>query len=235
MYGQVMTSEPNQSTNIRFIDLNRVQVYEAGAMLVTHLAYPGDSAWGEEQRAQLHGALCTCMLQAMSYVDPAWAISPQPVKPIYASLTERDCKRSFRKLPRLLRDRMVAARMAYPFLKEAEGGEALELPADIRRLSLNQMAELVLADARHSDPENVEARIWRPSRPVIHLASAVHGYLHVVEPADALLGFVPLMTDRIVLEYVVRQAEYCESLVAKSKRLRINPEMLIKIRLTHDG
>ena len=35
MYGQVMTSEPSQSTNIRFIDLNRVQVYEAGAMLIT--------------------------------------------------------------------------------------------------------------------------------------------------------------------------------------------------------
>jgi hypothetical protein len=125
--------------------------------------------------------------------------------------------------------------MAYPFLKEAESGELFELPASLKRLSLNQMAELVLTDARYSDPENVETRIWRPSRPVIHLASAVHGYLHSVEPETELLGFVPLMTDHIVLEYVVRCAEYCESLVTKSRRLRINPETLIKIRLAQRG
>jgi hypothetical protein len=225
----------SQSPNIRLIDLNRMQVYEAGAMLVAFLAYPGDSVADEERRSQLYGALCACMLQAMCDVDPDWASSPQSIKPIYAALTERDCNRSVRSLARLLRDRMVAARMAYPFLKEAESGEPFELPASLKRLSLNQMAELVLTDARYSDPENVETRIWRPSRPVIHLASAVHGYLHLLEPVAELLGFVPLMTDPIVLEYVVRSAEYGESLVAKSRRLRINPETLIKIRLAQRG
>ena len=107
------------------------------------------------------------------------------------------------------------------------------LPA-LNDSSLNQMAEFVLSDARQSDPENVETRIWRPSRPVIHLASAVHGYLHL-GPTAELLGFVPLMTDRGALEYVVRSAEYWESLVTKSSRLRINPETLIKIRLAQSG
>jgi hypothetical protein len=231
MYGQVTLSKPGKNANMRLIDFNRLQLYEAGAMLLAFLAYPGDGASDEEQRAQLHGALCACTLKAMSYVFPEWAISPQPVKPIYASLSERECKRNLRSLSRRLRDRMVAARMAYPFLKEAESGEKCDLPAGMERLSLNQMAELVLSDARHSDPDNVETRIWRPSRPVIHLASAVHGYLHLAGPSAERLGFAPLITDRTVLEYVARNAEYCESLVAKSTRLRINPETLIKFRL----
>jgi hypothetical protein len=174
------------------------------------------------------------MVGAICHVYPDWAISPQSVKPIYGALRVRDCKRSLRGLPRRLRDRMVAARMAYPFLKEAESGEAFDLPAGVKRISLNEMAALVLTDARHSDPENVETRIWRPSRPVIHLASAAHGYLHLVGPS-AGLGFVPFMTDREALEYVVRTAEYVESLVAKSRRLRINPETLIKFRLADGG
>jgi hypothetical protein len=216
---------------ISLVDFNRIQPYEAGAMLITLLAYTGHSAYDEEERSRVHASLCSCMVRAICEVDPLWATSPQSVKPIYPLRTQRDCNRTLQTLPRRLRDRMVAARMAYPFLKEAESGEAPELPAAIKRLSLNQMAELVLSDAGQADPENVETRIWRPSRRVIHLASAVHGYLHLGGPLAELLGIMPLMTDRIVIEYVIRQAEYCESLVAKSRRLRIDPGTLIKIRL----
>jgi hypothetical protein len=84
---------------------------------------------------------------------------------------------------------MIAARMAYPFLKEAESGKLPALPAGLKRFSLNQMAELVLSDAGQADAENVETRIWRPSRPVIHLATAVHGYLHLVLPVAMRITF----------------------------------------------
>ena len=120
MFPEVTASEPRQSMNIRLIDFDRIEIYEAGAMLVTLLAYPDDSAPEEERRTQLFGVLCACMVRAVCNVNPAWVISPQLVKPIYGSLPERDCDRGVRKLSRLLRHRMVAARMAYPFLKEAE-------------------------------------------------------------------------------------------------------------------
>jgi hypothetical protein len=64
MYGHATASEPSQSQSIRLIDLNRIQVYEAGAMLVTFLAHPGHSEGDEERRSQLYGALCAFMLQA---------------------------------------------------------------------------------------------------------------------------------------------------------------------------
>ena len=66
---------------------------------------------------------------------------------------------------------------------------------------------------------------------MIHLASAVHGYLHLLEAKTKSNGLGPLMTSRRVIEYVVRNAEYCESLVARSEGLRVDPERLIKIRL----
>ncbi len=179
------------------IDFDQLEVYEAGALLLTWLAYPHENKEDDERRGRVHTALCACALRAKCEMDPVWANSPQSVKPIYLCQTERDLNRSLRTLPRRLRDRMVAARMAYPFLKEAE----------------------------------VETRIWRESRPVIHLASAVHGYLHLAEAKAEPLGLGPLVTDRSILEYVIRNAEHCECLVAGSGGLRVDPEKLVKIRL----
>jgi hypothetical protein len=216
---------------IRCIDFNRLEVYEAGALLVTLLAYPGESKQEDERRSRVHASLCTCTLRALSETDPDWAASTQSVKPIYAVQSERDCERGLRQLKRRLRDRMIAARMAYPFLKEAETGEAPALPTSVRRLSINALSELVLEDAGYNEPENVETRIWRPSRPVIHLASAVHGYLHRGAKIETL-GLGPLLTSRDVIESLIRSAEYCESLVVRSRHLRINADRLIRLRLT---
>lgn len=215
---------------IRYIDFNRLEVYEAGAVLLTLLAYPRENKQEDEQRGRLHESLCACALRARYETDPDWATSPQLVKPIYAFQSKTACNRGLRQLKRRLRDRMIAARMAYPFLKESETGEPPELPTSIKRLSINAMSELVLDDADYSEPENVETRIWRPSLPVIHLASAVHGYLHRDAKIEAL-GLGPLLTNRGVIEYVIRNAEYSESLVAHSPRLRAHTDKLIKLRL----
>jgi hypothetical protein len=59
---------------------------------------------------------------------------------------------------------MIAGRMGIGFLKEAVTGQ---VPAGLKRLSINELAELVLDDAGYSEPQNVETRIWRPSLPVI--------------------------------------------------------------------
>jgi hypothetical protein len=217
---------------VYYIDLNKLEVYEAGAFMVSQLAYPGESRQDDKRRCGVYTSLCACVLRARAETDPNWATWPQLVKPIYLLQTEQDCNQALRQLKRRLRDRMVAARMAYPFLKEAESGEAPKLPAGMKRLSINALSELVLDDAGHTDPENVETRIWRPSRPVIHLASAVHGYLHLVEPETAALGLAPLLHRREVIEYVIRSAEYCEGLVGRSRRLRVNADRLVRIRLT---
>jgi hypothetical protein len=69
----------------------------------------------------------------------------------------------------------------------------------------------------------VPAALYHLPRPVIHLATVVHGYLHLVGLAAEVLGAL-LMTSRPVIEYLIRNAEYCETLVAKSSRLRIDAD-----------
>ena len=212
-----------------YIDLNHLEVYEAGAFIFSLLAYPGGSKQEDERRLGAYTSLCACVLRAQAETDLNWAIRPQSIKPVYMSQTERESNQGLRTLPRRLNERMIAARMASAFLRQAETGEVPELPPSVKRLSINAMSELVLEDARYSDPENVETRIWRPSRPVIHLASAVHDYLHRIGVEH--LGLGGLLMRRDAIEHVVRNAEYCEALVHRSNRLRVDADRLVKLRL----
>jgi hypothetical protein len=199
-------------------------------MLVTWLAFSGESET-EETRSRVHASLCNYALRAMCEIEPNCATSPQVIKPIYALRSQQDIDRDLRTLERRLRDRMVAGRMAIAFLKEALTGQAPKLPAGVTRLSINQMARLVLDDTEDSEPENVETRIWRPSLPVIHLATAVQVLLQLAEPDTGPLGLEALLLSREVIELVIRTAEYHESVIARSRRLRVDPESLVRVRL----
>src|SRR5262245_53301226 len=134
---------------VHLIDFSRLAVYEAGALLVTLLAYPGES---EDTRGKVHASLCNHALRVISETDPDWATAEQSVKPIYALRSEQDVARDLRTLERRLRHRMIAGRMAIAFLKEAVTGE---VPSELKRLSINETAALVLDDAQYTEAENV--------------------------------------------------------------------------------
>jgi hypothetical protein len=214
--------------SVRLIDFNCLAVYEAGALLVTSLAFPDAS---DETQGNVHASLCNYALKIRSAIEPDWTIVPQPIKPFYTFRSERDYNRDLRTLVRRWRDRMIAGRMGIAFLKEALPGQVLELPPTVKRLSINQLAELVLDDTRFTDPHNVETRIWRPSRPVVHLASAIQVYLTLTEAGNPLIGLEMLLLNRAMIESVIQGAAYHETLMAQSRHLRFDPEKMIKIRL----
>src|SRR5215813_10969820 len=99
---------------VHLIDFYRLDVYEAGALLVTLLAYPDAS---DEVRGDVHASLCTHALRVRSEIEPDWAIQPQPIKPLYTLRSQSDRNRALRTLERRVRDRMVAGRMGIAFLK----------------------------------------------------------------------------------------------------------------------
>jgi hypothetical protein len=209
-------------------DTRQLEVYEIGAWLLTRLAFPGENE-SEERFSQVHASLCAYALRSKYETDGEWPVAPQSIKPIYALRPQGSIDRDLRTLERRLRDRMIAARMAIGFLKEAVTGEVPNLPG-LERMSINQMALLVLADARYTEPENVESRIWRPSLRVIHLATAIQLMLQLAEPYASPLGLESLLLDRGIIELVIRTAEYHRLLIAQS-RLKIDPQNLISIRL----
>jgi hypothetical protein len=213
---------------VHLIDLHRFAVYEAGAALLSVLAYPGDS---EETRAGVHASLCHHALRVLCEIEPDWSLFPQRMKPIYALRTSREVNRDLRTLQRRLRDRMAAGRMAIGFLKEAVGEPMTELPGDRSRVSINQMARLVIDDTGQTDLENVEARIWRPSLPAIHIASAFQEFLQLAGPEMGKLCLETFLLNRWAIECVVRGAEYHASIIAQNGRLPIDPARLITIRL----
>jgi hypothetical protein len=211
--------------NIWWIDFDRLEVYEAGAMLVTLLAYPEKS---EETHSEVHASLCANALRVKCAKDPDWAIPSHPIKPIYALRRQDQNDRVLRTLERRVRDRMIAGRMAIGFLKEAVTGE---VPPPLKRLSINELAQLVLDDVGYTEPENVETRIWRPSLPVIHLASALQLMAHLADPVIGSIGLESLLLARNVIELLIRTAEYHEALITQSRHLRVAPESLIRLRL----
>ena len=76
------------------------------------------------------------------------------MRPIYAFRSENEIAKDLRTLERRLRDRMIAARMAIPFLQQVEPRERPKLSKSIKRLSLNEMAAFVAEEAEQSEPHN---------------------------------------------------------------------------------
>ena len=210
------------------IDFQRLAVYEAGALLVTLLAFPEAS---DQMRGDVHASLCNYALRIKSAIEPDCATLPQPIKPLYALRSERDCNRDLRPLLRRVRDRMIAGRMAVAFLTGALPGQVLKLPQGLTRLSINQLSRLVLDDTGFTDPHNVETRIWRPSLPVVHLASAIQVFLKLTEADIPNVGLEALLLNRTMIELVIKGAAYHETLRAQSRHLRFDPEKMIRIRL----
>lgn len=215
------------------INFARDEVYECGATLVSLLAFPEDDK-DDGQRSELHASICALSLRVIFENFEGEAI-PQPMKPIHALREQKLINNDVKTLNRRLRHRMVAARMAIPFLQEVETGSTPSLPAGIQRLSINAMATLVLKDAGQIDPENVETRVWRASLPVIHLAAATQVLLNLVEKSGVgSVSIGDLIWSRPAIEYIVREAERYEALLAKSPRLTIDPNKLVKLRLASD-
>jgi len=164
--------------------------------------------------------------------DPAWGFQPQAIKPIYASYDSARTKRDHGHLEKRLKHRMLAAKMVIPFLMEAETGAVPELPPDIKRLSVSQLANWVLPESGNAEPKNVADRIWRRSLPVIHFAAAIT----LISSEYVRLGLSPitiasLIIDPVTIGKVVEGAKEVEALLTKSPRAHVDVDSLIQVRL----
>ena len=144
---------------ISSIDFNRVEVYEAGALLITLLAYPRER---EEVWAQVHASLCSYALRNKVCVGAKLGDSATTDQADLCISPQQDISRDLRTLDRRIRDRMIAGRMGIGFLKEVVTGQ---VPAGLKRLSINELAELVRDDARYSEPGLRREIYFRPHSP----------------------------------------------------------------------
>ena len=219
--------DARMSAGVYEINLEKSAIYECGATLLALLAYPQDDE-EDSHRASLYASLCALGLRYQCKMDE---ITPVPMKPVHAFRSEQEIAKDLRTLERRLRDRMVAARMAVPFLQEVELGKMPKLPKSIKRLSLNEMAAFVAGEAGQSDSQNVESRVWRPSLRVIHLAVAalIIGTDHV--RAGGTTAMETFLVSQVFIKAVVKEAEVNEERIAKATRLPLDTSNLIRVRL----
>jgi hypothetical protein len=210
------------------ISFARMGVYECGATLLALLACPAKSK--EAKRKELYLSLCAWALWC-KYLAASDDWTPITVRPqqVFRHPDRIDSDVAF--VGKRFCERMVAGRMAVPFFLRAELGDELMLPRQIRRLSLNQMAEFVLKDAGLANPENVETRFWRPSRPVIHLATAAAFIGQQLKKVGVLFSQEIFLESREFIACVLRNAEELEALIANDSQFPIKADQLIRVRV----
>jgi hypothetical protein len=211
------------------INFQNSEAYECGAMLLAVLAYPAQGQ-DDNRQASLRASLCRHAIEFLHMSDPDdWR--PQPVKLPYVFRDAKAAGRDIKYAAKRLGERLVAARMAIPYLQRSELGQAFTQPKAIKRLSLNEMAEFVLEDAGQSDACNVKHRYWAPSRPVIHLAAAAAVTGQELENAGVQLCFEHLLVCRELIGRIVQRSQLYEELIARDPAFPVNADDLIKVRI----
>jgi hypothetical protein len=153
------------------------------------------------------------------------------VKPRHVFRDAKVIDRDTKFVGKRLEKRLVAGRMAIPFLQKAELGHLPRLPSAIKRLSVNQMAEFVLNDIGQADPNNVKQRVWAPSRPVIHLAAGAAIIGQELRRKGTQTGLEYLLLCRELIEAIILRAKLLEDLIVKDPEFPVEAEKLIRVRL----
>ena len=215
------------------LPLSRLPAYEAGAVLFSYLAYPEPGVGDDAQRADARAALCNRALHAIGNEDENWRWSVQSLAPAYLLMSDREVARVLRRFDRLIEDRLTAARMAIPFLQEAETGAPAKVPERSTPGSIAQMAEFVLPGTTENDPVNVRSRIWSPSLPVLHIAVATEIAFSLALKANVpKLAATDLVRSPDLIRFVVSEAEKYEVLLTLAPKLELALERLVRFRLT---
>ena len=210
------------------VSFERSEIHECGAALLTVLTAPQGSV--DDERADRFTSLCAKGIELEHLMNPD-AETPITVKPKYVFRDREIVDRDVRYVARRLGERMVAGRMAIAFLQRAELGPAYRLPKGLERLSLNALAAFVSEDAGQADATNVLRRIWKPSRPVIHLAAAAARIGQRLRQLGHPTWLETFLFSRPFVEEVVADAERLRGLIAMDPKFPVKAERLVRFRL----
>ena len=200
---------------------------ETGARFFATLALPGvDEA---EARQDAAAAMVTSYLHAANRIDQTEAPFLDSRLNAFAQRSPEWAKPVFNAVKRRLRYRLLLARGLRPWILQGLG-QAPKTVLTIKKFTQRQISLFLNGnDAQRAD--NFQKRVWRPSRPVLHLCAAwvtlaqEHFNLHG-KPLDALEA----MRKPEFLAQFLHRAELMEPLI-ESSRLSVSADDLIRFRL----
>lgn len=141
---------------------------ETASRFFAALAFPGPAE--ERQRQEATWARAALYLHEANRVDESDAPFEDPRLNELASLCPDWCKPRVRTMKRRLEDRGEVAQALRPWVREVLGGTPGPVPG-IKKFTQRQIA-LFLCGNDEERAANFQKRIWRPSRPVLHICVA---------------------------------------------------------------
>jgi hypothetical protein len=212
---------------IHVLDTGRLHPIEVGSRLWAIVAHPELNDDGD--LAHVAEGIAALTIRESIKTDPENAPAWQEAYGRFLTIPEREAKRRTRTLHRRMRDRMVAARMSLGFFREGVSKESAPLPPSMKRLSLNELSRLVQPQTGQSEPENVEHRVWRMSRPVIHIAAAMQIAARMSFPDKAAGEYA--IDNQELHRAIVEFSEFYERYVQSDDRFGIRPDQIVRVRL----
>ena len=206
-------------------DFERMESFEIGAWLIAILAFPAE-AEADARRKAAEAKIAETVRTANAEFIEQW----HDRFPFCADISTQEESRRLRTMQRRLRDRMQAARMSLAFIGEHMTGEKLHIPSELLRLSLNELSKYLLQYSTESDPENFEHRVWRRSRPVIHVAAAMQVGMRAAAKGRQIVGMPYDLANAMLHRTAIDLAIIFEEFILRDRRMGIAAEILIKIR-----
>ena len=132
----------------------------------------------------------------------------------FTGLSPTWCQATLRTAMRRLRDRSACARAVRPWITELLGGQHPPV-AGVAKFTQRQIA-LYLCGNDPQRAANFERRVWRPSRPVVHLAAANDCHLTATDPLGSHVGVDLSSAD--LIKKLVQDAAQLQPLIEADDR-----------------
>lgn len=196
---------------------------ETGARFFAALAFPGPKET-EAQENAVQGWV-GAYLHETNLVDHCDAPFEDPRLNELVQLSPQWCKAQFRTAQRRLQDRAAAAQAVRPWVREMLEWEPRAVPG-IKKFTQRQIA-FYLSEGDAERAVNFQKRIWRPSRPVLHLAIARDLKLAFWGPGRSTYD-VDLAPTPFISELVELAAEI-QGLICCDRRFCVNEQQLLHL------
>jgi hypothetical protein len=192
------------------IFLSEEDPYYGGAQFLAGIAYP-DPLDKNERNLFLH-SLVRWTLEERVRLDPDWAQAAQLIRPAYFSGEQKQIDSALKRGTKKLNHRIAVAKfIVVPHLRTIDTGRLTKVHG--LNPSINNMSHEVMGflDWHGDSQATVKSKIWKPSRPVAHAASAYVVWYEILwekwgrnPAANKQLGFLMLP------EYVKEVVEISE-------------------------
>lgn len=202
---------------------------ESSARYFAALAYPMET--DAEARSNAAAAWVASYLHKLNEMDGSTDPFEDTRLNQFVELQSAWCRATLRSAMRRLRDRSDCARAVRPWILELLGGHHAPVPG-VAKFTQRQIA-LYLCNNQPQRAANFERRVWRASRPVIHLAAANDLYLSEIDPGGRGVG-IDLSSANLIRDRAV-QAARLQPLIAADPRFGVEAAEQVTLLWVEDN